>query len=189
VRDRLGGTVFLGVLFAVTFTSALAVLIAYPDRHTLAFALFGLSALWLVLGLLILFLPRKREGLRKQAAQLAQELFVFMGEYRRGDPSQRSWFAGREASEQERQLRWDMHSEESTRHFYGFIASYTERFGARAWALYADLEHHGLIADDRVRFTFQHPTNTFGVQEIAQTLAAIGAGVKAKARRGRSRTG
>lgn len=157
MRDRVGGPVLLGVCFVVTFTVAWGVFLGYPGLHPLALTLFGLAAVWLVLGIGVLFWPARPVGLRGRARALSETLFASIATLHEPPAlvTGATGFGSVVAA---------------TNRANNFMADYAARYGETALELFVALEKRGLIESDKVGL-FRNPQRPGDVREIARALA------------------
>jgi hypothetical protein len=143
---------------------------------------FVVGAVFVIIGLLMaaigLYLHFRKKsapaaGLAGRAHALSRELYDFLAERRRDDPTLKLHLRSSSVSEEERHQRW-IESTVSTMEFYTETMNrYGQRFEARALAIFDAAAKAGL-ADPRKRVEFEHPTNPLGIQRIAQRLGTIG---------------
>jgi hypothetical protein len=118
------------------------------------------------------------ERLRQAAENLAREITEWHADRRRGEPRPGLPWAP-DATEAERHAAWQMQTDAMTKYFLETMIRYGERYRARSLALFDRLHACGLIRAEQ-RAHFQHPTNSFGIDEVVNSLVAVAAAVPAK---------
>lgn len=155
--------VLLGSGVLVTRSVALAVLIA---------GAVGILVFGLLIGRRLLLGDAVQ--LRAQALALSTEIDQFVADRARGDPMRRLTRSSPSGlTEEERSRRWQQDNDDAMSHFQETMTAYRERFGGRAWALYSALRRAGLIGHESQR-RFEWAVNSFGIDEVARALAAVG---------------
>lgn len=109
---------------------------------------------------------------RARAEAFSQELLGFLADWDNNDPTRYIVHARHEdegMSDDDRSQRWQQETQASIQHFAEKMNHYLVTYSVAALALFDEFHARGLCTEDDRR-VFEHPTNTFGVKEIAQNL-------------------
>jgi hypothetical protein len=68
---------------------------------------------------------------------------------------------------------WQQAQQEYTQAFSGMMSDFDSKFGAKVVRLHDELSEAG-FQDLRLERAYEHPTNTFGIRDVAFSLGALG---------------
>jgi hypothetical protein len=120
--------------------------------------------------------PRKslrgKRDLRGRTERFATKLLEFLADCDRTSPfrGHPAWNEGWDKlSDEEKTRLWHEFTQGGVDHFGEQMNRFAVEYSIEALALFDEFRTRGLAKDDE-RHVFEHPTNTFGIREIAQKL-------------------
>lgn len=128
--------------------------------------------------------PRKsqggKRGLRRRALATSTAILELLGEYKRNDPTRDPWWYPHpnwdSMSDEDKTRIFNEHGSKSSAHRGELMTRYQAEHSVEALWLYGEFARRGMTAGVE-RHVFEHPVNTFCLEEIAQHLGVWAKGL------------